>query len=76
MTNETKSRLKRTADHVIAGLTISAPVNAMSVYALSSVISSPLMLALSTTAFATLFSGVRIYAVMSHHEAQSRAETL
>ena len=67
MTNETKSRLWRTADHVIAGLTLSAPVNAASVYALSSVISSPLMLALATT----LFSGVRIYAVMFQHKRAS-----
>ena len=63
-----KSRLRRTADHVIAGLTFSAPINMASVFVISSLTSEPLTLAISTTLFATLFSGLRTYIVLSAHE--------
>lgn len=64
----TKPRLRRTLEHLAAGMTITAPVNALSVYALSSVMSSPALLAVTTTAVATLFSGVRTYVVLYLHE--------
>ena len=68
---QAKTRLRRTADHVVAGMTISAPFNMAMVFLLSSVIASPLALAVTTTIAATIFSGLRTYVVLSMHERQS-----
>ena len=67
---QSKSRIRRTCDHVLAGLTLSAPVNMASGFVLSSMIESAAVLAVSTTLFATLFSGCRTYFVLSIHERQ------
>lgn len=63
-----KTRLRRTFDHVATGLTFNAPLNFATVLILSSLISSPAVIAVASTAIATAFSGIRTYWVLSYHE--------
>ena len=63
-----KSRLRRSIDHVVAGMSLSMPLNMAAVYIASSVLQSPAVIAVSTTVFATVLSGVRTYYVLAYHE--------
>ena len=68
MNDQPKSRSRRTLEHLAAGFTFSAPMNFATVFALSSVVSNPATLAVTTTLLATAISGIRTYVVLTWHE--------
>ena len=67
----TKTRMRRSLDHVLAGMSLSMPLNMAAVYAASSVLHTPAAVAVSTTVFATVLSGLRTYFVLAYHEREA-----
>ena len=63
-----KSRLRRTGEHLAAGLLVAAPINALVTYAASSSFTDPLTITLTVTAAATVIAFIRTYIVLALHE--------
>ena len=59
---------RRTMEHVIAGVTTSAPINMVIVFTISNLTANPITLTLLTTFLATIVSGLRTYMVLSSQD--------
>jgi hypothetical protein len=60
--------LHRTYEHIVLGLTASAPINMAIVYIASVTFDHPLVIAVTTTALATVISGIRTYFVLKSQD--------
>lgn len=65
---------KRVLEHVIAGVTTAAPINAAIVFITSALVSNPLVITIVTTVLATAVSAIRTFLVLRAQD--DRAERI